>query len=319
LFAAVLFRPCQAQNRCTLFADVGELPHLLVRVAVVVYLRWAIDGLLIILDRGILSLFLFFHSNKWFTDSTTCIASYANTLEYVSSTNMCYTDGLGVCRERANARRISTMSDSPNSGQRPFNEQQPYGQPPQYGQQQQSYGQPPYEQQPYGQSPYNQQQQSYDQPPYGQQPYGQPPSSQAPHYGQQQYGQPQLAYVSVGPRFLALLIDTVIIGVVAGLLSLLFHNAAGAVGGIVGVLTLAYFIVMEATQGATLGKKALGLRVVKLDGSPIGWSESVIRNLLRIIDGLFSYLVGAILIWTSPLRQRLGDRAAKTVVVRSRG
>ncbi len=190
------------------------------------------------------------------------------------------------------------MSDYPNSGQQPFNEQQPYGQPPQQ---------------------YGQQQQSYEQPPYGQQPYGQPPFSQAPQYGQQQYGQPQLAYVSVGPRFLALLIDAVIIGVVGSLLSLLFRNAPGAAGGIVGVLTLAYFIVMEATQGATLGKKALGLRVVKMDGSPIGWSESVIRNLLRIIDGLFAYLVGAILIWSSPLRQRLGDRAARTVVVRSRG
>jgi len=73
---------------------------------------------------------------------------------------------------------------------------------------------------------------------------------------------------------------------------------------------------LEATQGATLGKRILGLRVVKIDGSPIGWSESIIRNLLRIIDGLFAYLVGAILIWTSPQRQRLGDRVAKTVVVR---
>jgi uncharacterized RDD family membrane protein YckC len=202
------------------------------------------------------------------------------------------------------------MSDYPNSGQRPFNEQQPYGQPPQYGQQQQPYGEP---------SQYGQQQQSYEQPPYGQQSYGQPPFNQAPQYGQQQYGQPQLAYVSVGPRFLALLIDAVIIGVVGSILSLLFRNAPGAAGGVIGVLTLAYFIVMEATQGATLGKKALGLRVVKMDGSPISWSESVIRNLLRIIDGLFLYLVGAILVWSSPLRQRLGDRAAKTVVVRSRG
>ena len=130
---------------------------------------------------------------------------------------------------------------------------------------------------------------------------------------------PQLACVSVGPRFLALLIDSVIIGVVGGLLSLPFHNATGVLGGSIGILTLLYFIVMEATRGATLGKMALGLRVVKTDGSPISWSESIIRNLLRIIDGLFVYLVGAILVWTSPLRQRLGDRAAKTVVIRSRG
>ncbi len=75
---------------------------------------------------------------------------------------------------------------------------------------------------------------------------------------------------------------------------------------------------MEATQGATLGKMALGLRVVRVDGAPISWSESVIRNLLRIVDCLVFYILGAILIWTSPLKQRLGDKVAHTVVVKSR-
>ena len=74
---------------------------------------------------------------------------------------------------------------------------------------------------------------------------------------------------------------------------------------------------MEATLGASLGKMALGLRVVKMDGSPIGWKESIIRNLLLFIDeGLI--VVGAIFIWSSPQRQRLGDRAAGTIVVRRR-
>jgi uncharacterized RDD family membrane protein YckC len=68
--------------------------------------------------------------------------------------------------------------------------------------------------------------------------------------------------------------------------------------------------------GATIGKMVLGLRVVKLDGSRISWKESIIRTLLRIIDGLFGYLLGAILVWKSPTKQRLGDRVAKTVVVR---
>jgi uncharacterized RDD family membrane protein YckC len=201
------------------------------------------------------------------------------------------------------------MSYDPNEQQR----QQQYGQqPPPYGQQQ------PYTQQPYGQQPppYGQQQQQYGQqpPPYAQQqPYGQQP------YGQQQgYGQGQLQYVGVGMRFLALLIDGIIVLAVGGLLGFILRGAPGLSGSLIGVLVFAYFIVMEATYGATLGKMALGLRVVKEDGSPISWSESVIRNLLRIIDGLFAYLVGAILIWTSPLKQRLGDRAAHTVVIRKR-
>src|SRR6266568_5623663 len=181
------------------------------------------------------------------------------------------------------------MPEEPNRRKQPSDEQEDYGQPP-----------PQYQQPQYGQPP----------PQYGQQQqyYGQPP----------QYGQPQLDYVGVGPRFLAALIDSLIIGAVTGLLSLPFRDSPGTWGGSIGLLAILYFIVMEATQGATLGKMALGLRVVKTDGSPISWRESIIRNLLRIVDGLFFYLVGAILIWNSPLRQRLGDRAADTVVVRRR-
>ncbi len=209
------------------------------------------------------------------------------------------------------------MYEDPNQRQQQYGQQSPGQQPPPYeqqygqqppGQQPPPYGQQQYEQQQYGQqAPYGSQPPPYGQQQYGQQPYGQQP----------QYGQPQLQYAGVGPRFLAVLIDTIIIGVVAGILSAIFRNS-GLSGGVTGLLTLAYFIVMEATQGATLGKMALGLRVVKTDGSPITWTDSLIRNLLRIIDGLFVYLVGAIFIWTSPLKQRLGDRAAHTVVVKRR-
>jgi uncharacterized RDD family membrane protein YckC len=130
--------------------------------------------------------------------------------------------------------------------------------------------------------------------------------------------QPKSQYAGVGVRFLAILIDVVILGVIGGLLSFVFRNTPGLLGGLTSLLVFVYYIVMEATRGATVGKMALGLRVVKTDGSSISWSESLVRNLLRIIDGLFGYLVGAILIWTSPMHQRLGDRAAHTVVVRRR-
>lgn len=211
--------------------------------------------------------------------------------------------------------------DDPSQRQELSGEHQQYGQPGYYGQQQP--GQPPsqyygQQQQQYGQPPpqyYGQEQQYYGQ--QQQQQYGQPPQY-GQQYGQPLYGQPQLQYVSVGPRFLAILIDALIIGAITGFLSFPFRSAPGFWGGSVGLIALLYYIIMEATQGATLGKMALGLRVVKLDGSPISWQESIIRNLLRIIDGLFGYLVGAILVWSSPLRQRLGDKAAGTVVVRSR-
>jgi uncharacterized RDD family membrane protein YckC len=128
---------------------------------------------------------------------------------------------------------------------------------------------------------------------------------------------PALEYVGVGRRFLAVLVDFIILGIVFGILSFVFRGST--VGTVLeSVIGIAYLIVLEATQGATIGKKVLGLRVVRLDGTPIGWGESIIRNLLRIVDGIGAYLLGAILIWTSPTKQRLGDRVAKTVVVRSR-
>ncbi len=137
-------------------------------------------------------------------------------------------------------------------------------------------------------------------------------SSSYPQY----QAQPQLEYVSVGRRFVALLIDGVLLGVVSSILFLLLHSVPALAEALVSIISIVYIFAMEATRGATVGKMLMGLRVVKLDGSPIGWSESIIRNLLRVIDGIAAYLVGAILIWTSPQRQRLGDRVAKTVVVR---
>jgi uncharacterized RDD family membrane protein YckC len=130
---------------------------------------------------------------------------------------------------------------------------------------------------------------------------------------------PVVQSVGVWPRFLAALVDSIIFGILGGILSaILGTQQATLSGSFVGVLAIVYYIVMEATQGATLGKMALGLRVVRVDGAPISWSESIIRNLLRIVDSLFGYLLGAIFIWTSPLKQRLGDKVAKTVVVKSR-
>ncbi len=131
-------------------------------------------------------------------------------------------------------------------------------------------------------------------------------------------------YAGVGVRFLALLIDGIIIGVVSAIINSVAAATRSAslttiAAIVISVLAVLYFIGMEATQGATVGKMALGLRIVKTDGtSPIGWPASLIRNLLRIVDGLFAYLVGAIIIWNSPLKQRLGDKVAHTVVIRTR-
>lgn len=140
--------------------------------------------------------------------------------------------------------------------------------------------------------------------------------------------QAQVQYVGVGRRFVAVLVDSILLGIVFGVIGALFGQfqaSGGSVSvsltGVPAVLTFVifflYFVVLEAALGATLGKLLLGIRVVNVDGSRISWGASILRNILRIIDALpFAYILGAILIWTSPRKQRLGDRAARTVVVR---
>lgn len=68
--------------------------------------------------------------------------------------------------------------------------------------------------------------------------------------------------------------------------------------------------------GRTLGKRWLNLRVLMTDGRPIGWGPSLIRNLLRVVDGLpGAYTVGLVSILLTRDFQRVGDLVAGTLVV----
>lgn len=83
-------------------------------------------------------------------------------------------------------------------------------------------------------------------------------------------------------------------------------------------IIFAYLILMEAYVGWTVGKRIMGMMVVDGRGNKIGLSKSIIRNLLRLVDGLPAFnILGIILITTSPKDQRFGDRIAKTYVNKS--
>jgi uncharacterized RDD family membrane protein YckC len=140
-----------------------------------------------------------------------------------------------------------------------------------------------------------------------------------------------MEYAGVALRFVAVLIDfAVLIALV--LVVALFTGGAYSTGGNgahnVGVeaegwwpflVFLGYYVVLEATSGRTIGKRAVGLRVVDENGDWISWGQALGRNLLRVVDALFFYLIAAIAAWSSPKRQRLGDRAANTFVIHDRG
>ncbi len=105
------------------------------------------------------------------------------------------------------------------------------------------------------------------------------------------------------------------------LLLLLLLSLLGGVGR--AMLLVAFFLIewfypvfFEMRSGTTPGKKIFSLRVIQADGSPLTWSSSLLRNLLRAADFLpLLYATGFLATLVSGKFQRLGDLAAGTLVV----
>jgi uncharacterized RDD family membrane protein YckC len=150
------------------------------------------------------------------------------------------------------------------------------------------------------------------------------------------------AVAGIGSRFMAALVDSIIIA--AALFLILVPGTLGssfligfvmrlfgrhATGNVVafalagtGFLSFCviafYYVLLEAFwQGQTPGKRWLGIRVIRDGGYPISFSTSVIRNLIRIVDFLpFYYMIGIVVMFIDRKSRRLGDLAAGTIVVK---
>ncbi len=168
--------------------------------------------------------------------------------------------------------------------------------------------------------------------------YGSPSAFQPPHSVGLAAG---MRYEGVAIRFVAFLIDTIILAIISGVVTAPFNiptsfsvtNATGVpmvssipnpfawVGGIISaIIWFFYFVLLEGRYGQTVGKMAVKIKVLREDGSMIDYADAVVRTVLRLIDLIpyfIPYLLGAILIWSSDKKQRLGDRAAHTVVVKA--
>jgi uncharacterized RDD family membrane protein YckC len=143
----------------------------------------------------------------------------------------------------------------------------------------------------------------------------------------------------LGSRVLALLIDLLAQAVVALLLFILLSMLVlllptaeeallGALGTVVTVLVLiGYPVLMERfVDGRTLGKLAVGLRVVRADGGPVGIGQSLTRALVGVavewpglVLPLLSWAASVTVMLSDPRGRRLGDLVAGTLVVHTRG
>lgn len=122
-------------------------------------------------------------------------------------------------------------------------------------------------------------------------------------------------------RGLAWSIDFVLRTLVYAVLGIPASLAGRAGAGLMFLVVFAgewfYPVLFEVlANGATPGKKLVGLAVVHDDGTPVGWSGSLLRNLLRFADFLpVAYGFGLVTMLVHPRFKRLGDLAAGTVVV----
>ncbi|MEO9893748.1 RDD family protein [Aurantibacter sp.] len=132
--------------------------------------------------------------------------------------------------------------------------------------------------------------------------------------------------VSIGERILAFLID----GFILYLYFILVNFATTALGyifedawtqfGLQSLILLPamfYSLIMHSLfNGRTVGKMLMKMRVVRFDGTPVHWSNYLVRWMLRLVDiWIFVGSIGLLTILFSDKRQRLGDAAAGTVVI----
>lgn len=145
----------------------------------------------------------------------------------------------------------------------------------------------------------------------------------------------EMPLAGIGSRFIALLVDYLILGASAIVFVLLFiiflpaielfsrlsEQWAQAIGiFFFFLLYWGYFTLFEAfNNGRTPGKQVAKIRVIQRSGRAIGLFESMARNLVRYIDQIpLFYGVGVIAVFATRQHQRLGDLAAGTLVVRDR-
>lgn len=100
--------------------------------------------------------------------------------------------------------------------------------------------------------------------------------------------------------------------------TLSFIGDVGRGVAFIGIFLLEWFypVFFEVRSGMTPGKKALGVIVVHDDGTPVSWTSSLLRNLLRPVDLLPLFnMVGLFTMLMNRRFKRLGDLAAGTMVV----
>lgn len=223
----------------------------------------------------------------------------------------------------------------------------PASQHPGYGQQQPGYGQPPpgYGQQPSGYPPPAPPHPGYGQAPPGYAPPGYaPPGYAPPGYAPQGYAG-ATGYGGFWIRVGALMLDSIILSIPLGILVVIImfvvfggtmeamqsgdqraiEAAVASFLVMYAILTVLMLVMMwlyeailtSSAAGATFGKRICGLRVVRSDGSRVGFGRATGRYFAKIIiSGGFTFYIGYLMAAFTDRKRALHDMIADTVVVK---
>jgi len=173
----------------------------------------------------------------------------------------------------------------------------------------------------------------------GQEHFDSPPSGGVPRggghpddpYGASWGGQPGWASPVnrdetqvVGRRVVQYVIDYILVGIIPAIAYWLLARGSGFLHGlgwalatlIALVIYLWYWVLRpNGHHGQTFGMQLLGVRVISKGGGPASMLQYLVRGILLLIDTLFFGLVGLITMMDSRYHQRVGDHAARTLVV----
>jgi uncharacterized RDD family membrane protein YckC len=133
----------------------------------------------------------------------------------------------------------------------------------------------------------------------------------------------RLEPAGAGSRFLAMLIDVFLVTAIGSAFGAIAVMTLPSIGIALAItfnflLTWGWHVFFETKkQGRTPGKRAMRLRVIDARGLPVSLYQSLVRNIVRVLDFLPGfYGAGAISTLVSPTRRRLGDIVADTLVIR---
>lgn len=135
---------------------------------------------------------------------------------------------------------------------------------------------------------------------------------------------PTVQYAGFWRRFLAVIIDSILLGILFYFLrTIMPYGFYGYRGGyfafqaIPWIINIIYFATMHRMSGQTLGKKVMGVKVIRYDGSLVTWPQSFGREIAKILSGLIIYLGYLWMLWEKE-RRTWHDLIAKTHVVKIR-